>query len=101
LIEDVEIDQVSPTREGNFGGRRPFGAPQSAASQSWVLRVGFVAFGNPKWQSKGRYRRDGLEPLGHHALLRSTMYDLPDSLDTPNGPPEPVAQVRVLPTDRL
>ena len=49
------------------------------------------------WQSNGCYRRDGHEPLGLDALLRRTTWCQLDSLDDPNGPPEPVAQVRVLP----
>ena len=53
------------------------------------------------WQSKlainGDYRRDSAEPPGREGVFRTTGMDREEGLDNPDRPPEPVAQVRVLP----
>ena len=53
--------------------------------------------GNQIWQSNGYYGEDGNKLPGLEAQFRTTGVDGEDSLDEPDGPPEPVAQVRVLP----
>jgi len=53
--------------------------------------------GNPIWQSDGRHGKDGSISSGLRAHFRTTVADGLDNLDDPDGPPEPVAQVRVLP----
>jgi hypothetical protein len=63
--------------------------------RDWIS--GYRGFGNPDWQSNGDHPRDPLEPRGRMGVLRATTKDRTHELDKPDRPPEPVAQVRVLP----
>ena len=56
-----------------------------------------AALGNQIWQSNGSYGEDSDQLGGREAQLGSTGPYGKDGLDKPDGPPEPVAQVRVLP----
>ena len=54
-------------------------------------------FGNPNWQSNRAHPTDGSEIAGRTSQVRLTRTSALDALDYSHGPPEPVAQVRVLP----
>jgi hypothetical protein len=60
-------------------------------------RSGRAFLGNQIWQSNEYYGVDGKKLPGLKAQFRATGADGQDGLDEPDGPPEPVAQVRVLP----
>ena len=55
--------------------------------------------GNQIWQSNEFYGVDGTSRGGLGRQLRRTKADGQDGLDEPDGPVEPVAQVRVLPEE--
>ena len=54
-------------------------------------------FGNPNWQSNQLYGTDNDTSPVREVLFRDTWSNDKDGLDKPDRPPEPVAQVRVLP----
>jgi hypothetical protein len=56
-----------------------------------------AVLGNPNWQSTHCNGRDSNRPDGRTTLLRVTATGSKNGLDKPDGPPEPVSQVRVLP----
>jgi hypothetical protein len=54
-------------------------------------------FGKQIWQSNEGHREDSHDLRGPQVLLKTIEANSQDDLDEPDGPPEPVAQVRVLP----
>ena len=69
-------------------------APKGCTRSRWR---GVPEFGNQDWQSNERHGEDDPSPGGFRRELRATGADGQDCLDESDGPPEPVAQVRVLP----
>ncbi len=60
-------------------------------------RIRWPILGNHIWQSNASHGEDSEGSGGLEVQLRSTGTEVSGCLDDPDGPPEPVAQVRVLP----
>ena len=83
--------QQAGAREGALRTRARRSASLTTRSPRSAL------LGNPIWQSNGRHREDSDTRDGEGVQLRNTGADVQDGLEKSDGPPEPVAQVRVLP----
>jgi hypothetical protein len=85
--------------EGNDGGpqefsRRILGLPRASGGP------GDLEFDDQSWRSTRIYWVDIEGPNGLNPQLRGTGTHQKDTVDKPDRPPEPVAQVRVLPGAR-